>query len=187
MTQIRRSGITTRYRGVEYRSRLEAKWAWFFDSIGWRFEYEPFDAAGYIPDFVVLGDDPFLVEVKPAANLTDLAGPLDHARKRTLDQWSHDIIAVGVSPFLGTGTYWPQFTVLGLLDAAEDWGAGSHDEALWNECGKCGQQSFRAADGWFKSRICGHHDGDHYVNDPLDFRELEAKWRYASDRVKWRP
>jgi hypothetical protein len=31
--------IPTVYRGIEYRSRLEAKWAAFCDRIGWRHTY----------------------------------------------------------------------------------------------------------------------------------------------------
>src|SRR4051812_23407737 len=59
-------GIPTCYRGVQYRSRLEAKWAAFFDLLGWPYQYEPFDLDGWVPDFVLLGKDPVLVEVKPA-------------------------------------------------------------------------------------------------------------------------
>lgn len=70
------NAIPTKYAGVQFRSRLEARWAAFFDLVGWRWEYEPIDLAGYIPDFVVQRplmsydevpgfDEPFLVEVKP--------------------------------------------------------------------------------------------------------------------------
>lgn len=60
--------IPTRYAGVEFRSRLEARWAAFFDLAGWQWEYEPFDLEGWAPDFrLVLPDESeFLVEVKPA-------------------------------------------------------------------------------------------------------------------------
>lgn len=58
--------IATLYSGIEYRSRLEARWAAFFDEIGWRHTYEPFDGDGYIPDFLIHGTRPLLVEVKPA-------------------------------------------------------------------------------------------------------------------------
>jgi hypothetical protein len=57
--------IPTLYKGVQYRSRLEAKWAAFFDLLGWRFQYEPFDLEGWIPDFLILGHESVLVEVKP--------------------------------------------------------------------------------------------------------------------------
>lgn len=61
------AAIPTRYAGVQFRSRLEARWAAFFDQMRWRWRYEPFDTAGWIPDFV-LGEnlnDGLLVEVKP--------------------------------------------------------------------------------------------------------------------------
>jgi hypothetical protein len=49
--------IPTRYQGYHFRSRLEARWAVFFDTLGLRWEYEPegFDLGGvlYLPDFRV--------------------------------------------------------------------------------------------------------------------------------------
>lgn len=44
----------TKYNGVQYRSRLEARWAAFFDLIGWKHEYEPIDLPGWSPDFRVV-------------------------------------------------------------------------------------------------------------------------------------
>jgi hypothetical protein len=48
--------IETRYKGCRFRSRLEARWAVFFDSIGVEWQYEPegfegFDGSKYLPDF----------------------------------------------------------------------------------------------------------------------------------------
>lgn len=56
--------IATAYRQFEFRSRLEAKWAAFFDLCGWSWSYEPIDLCGWIPDFVI-GEWPTLVEIKP--------------------------------------------------------------------------------------------------------------------------
>ena len=56
--------IATKYRNFEFRSRLEAKYAVFFDLVGWRWSYEPPERAGWIPDFAI-GERPTLVEVKP--------------------------------------------------------------------------------------------------------------------------
>ncbi len=64
------------WRGVTYRSTLEARWAVFFDSAGLPYEYEPrtfFDreypsAGQYTPDFHVTGwsvGDGAWVEIKP--------------------------------------------------------------------------------------------------------------------------
>src|SRR5581483_11404076 len=46
--------IETKYRGYRFRSRLEARWAVFFDTAKIRWQYEPqgFDVGGtaYLPD-----------------------------------------------------------------------------------------------------------------------------------------
>lgn len=34
------TGIPTVYKGIEYRSMLEARWAAFFDRIGWEHTYD---------------------------------------------------------------------------------------------------------------------------------------------------
>lgn len=48
--------IETRYKGYRFRSRLEARWAVFFDTLSIKYEYEPegFDLGSiglYLPDF----------------------------------------------------------------------------------------------------------------------------------------
>jgi hypothetical protein len=47
--------LETFYKGYRFRSRLEARWAVFFDAlgIGWEYEPEAFDLGegGYLPDF----------------------------------------------------------------------------------------------------------------------------------------
>lgn len=53
----------TKYNGRLYRSRLEARWAVYFDLNDIDFEYEPFDLEGWSPDFLINGDT--VVEVKP--------------------------------------------------------------------------------------------------------------------------
>jgi hypothetical protein len=54
--------IETRYAGHRFRSRLEARWAVFFDTLGIRWEYEPqgyvLKGTAYLPDFTLhLPDD----------------------------------------------------------------------------------------------------------------------------------
>ena len=63
--------IETRYKGYRFRSRLEARWAVFFDHLGlrWQFEPEGFDLTErglgyYLPDFF-LPDLNYWIEVKP--------------------------------------------------------------------------------------------------------------------------
>jgi hypothetical protein len=67
--------IETRYAGYRFRSRLEARWAVFFDAMGLKWEYEPegFELPGgvrYLPDFRIAGD---WFEVKPERDSADKA------------------------------------------------------------------------------------------------------------------
>lgn len=62
--EFTKKAIETRYRSFLFRSRLEARWAAFFDLCNWRWGYEPPELPGWIPDFV-LGEHPLLVEVRP--------------------------------------------------------------------------------------------------------------------------
>ena len=75
----------TRYKGYHFRSRLEARWAVFFDHLDVRWEHEPegFDlpaGPSYLPDFL-LPDYEQWVEVKPVAGpneqLAQLCGATD--------------------------------------------------------------------------------------------------------------
>lgn len=60
--------IETSYKGYRFRSRLEARWAVFFDSLGiaWEYEKEGFVSNGkpYLPDFWLL-DYKAHLEIKP--------------------------------------------------------------------------------------------------------------------------
>jgi hypothetical protein len=59
--------IETRYAGVKYRSRAEARWAVFFAVAGIRVQYEPegyaLPSGAYLPDFLLTDQDVFF-EVK---------------------------------------------------------------------------------------------------------------------------
>jgi hypothetical protein len=59
--------IETKYNGYRFRSRLEARWAVFFDALGIRYEYEKegYDLEGtwYLPDFWFPEHDCF-IEIK---------------------------------------------------------------------------------------------------------------------------
>lgn len=60
--------IQTEYNGIKFRSRLEARWAVFFDTANIRYEYEPEgyeteEGQRYLPDFY-LPDFDLYVEVK---------------------------------------------------------------------------------------------------------------------------
>lgn len=65
MTTIQ--AIQTEYKGYRFRSRLEARWAVFFDTLGIKYEYEPqgfeLPAGNYLPDFWLPGINGY-IEIK---------------------------------------------------------------------------------------------------------------------------
>lgn len=68
MTAPTIKAIETRYAGCRFRSRLEARWAVLFDSLGYEWRYEPqgFDLGSgvwYLPDFYLPRIDRWL-EIK---------------------------------------------------------------------------------------------------------------------------
>jgi hypothetical protein len=79
--------IETRYNGMRFRSRAEARWAVFFEAAGIRFEYEAqgyvVDGRPYLPDFwlpdakvwmEVKGDDPTPEEIVLCEKLAKQGG-----------------------------------------------------------------------------------------------------------------
>jgi hypothetical protein len=67
--------IETVYRGYRFRSRLEARWAVFFDvlDIEWEYEKEGFDLGGgelYLPDFYLPNFDCY-IEIKPTDPISE--------------------------------------------------------------------------------------------------------------------
>ena len=64
--------INTQYKGYSFRSRLEARWAVFFDALNlnWQYEVEGYDlgvSGWYLPDFVVTSPQghKYIYEIKP--------------------------------------------------------------------------------------------------------------------------
>lgn len=87
--------IDTVYKGYKFRSRLEARWAVFFDEIGikWQYEVEGFalsDGRNYLPDFKITTINKITcwVEIKPLDDLGDgklQRFSLDHHEKYPTD------------------------------------------------------------------------------------------------------
>jgi hypothetical protein len=159
------AAIPTTYEGVRFRSRLEARWAAFFDALDIRWEYEPLDLDGYIPDFLLpsgvgLLRRVVLVEVKPIVqwpcpvydcnSCNDIPrDAYDEAvRKIAGSGWDGEAVLVGASPlhdkhgWLGWGRHvGATENVLGSL-----FDLPGHDRTLtqlWREAGNVVQ--WRAA------------------------------------------
>lgn len=204
-------GIETLYNGVRFRSRLEARWAAFFDALCWRWEYEPFDCAGYIPDFLLLIERPIVVDVKPIATGNEL-----RQRARVVFDLlpdHHPVIAVGVSRHIVGLEYTNSFGAM-LDEHPPKADTKSSSEAWISVCPKCAKWGIYNTDGAFApddddedpvpegkfSRVCGHF-AEHWYDPGLmgnrcrcaendhcshgNEARLDAAWARAIDEVRW--
>lgn len=103
--------LETHYAGYRFRSRLEARWALFFDTAGiaWEYERQGFklsDGTCYLPDFWLPGVN-LWVEVKGAA-------PTQAERMKAIllsVQDRHDAVIVVGPPGQHTERWYPEETV----------------------------------------------------------------------------
>lgn len=188
------------YRGNRFRSRLEARWASFFDLIEWPWTYEPLDGAGYVPDFLVTGHRSMLVEIKPAADTTQLMTQAWAKAEAGLSGlWPGDVLLLGATPLphLLTNRYgWdddkPCAGVLAEYHPAQtgsQWAtvpAQWHTaDARWITCRMCNAPAVIHAELSYRARPCGHYDGDGHLG-ALRSRRLEDWWALAGVSVQWK-
>jgi hypothetical protein len=138
--------IETKYKGYRFRSRLEARWAVFFDTLGieYRYEYEGFEmwtGTWYLPDFYlpeqgywieIKGTTPTALEREKASNFSlDLFGQaLDRrpAGDPTDDLFTEIMcICPGDIP-------WP-YPKVGTLSSYDS--AVEHFNLCWQQCPVC--------------------------------------------------
>jgi hypothetical protein len=189
-----RRGIPTIYNATRYRSRLEARWAAFFNLLNWDAHYEPFDLSGYIPDFVINGREqwshgdvrtsaivPILVEVKPITGPDD---PLfiDTQRKIKQSGWQGEALIVSY--------HFPQ------SHQTYGWTSAGQQHVGWMEdgCVATLQETLRcpARIGFchssqsFHDRISGYYPGGQTgVGGELE-EKFRSLWREAGNEVQWR-
>lgn len=130
--------IETQYNGYRFRSRLEARWAVFFDTFGAKYRYEDQgyqlpDGTRYLPDFIVEGR--LVVEVK-GVDRQLLVWPQgavwpEIEKARAFAQTKRNVIVCA-------GEIVPAMTVWSL-GMAEGEGV---TPARWSECPLCRSLSF---------------------------------------------
>ena len=85
--------IETRYKNYRFRSRLEARWAVFFDAMSELWDYEPEGFAvggGYLPDFWLPRFGVF-VEVKPGPEVPLASDAINKAEELA---WHHKPVVI---------------------------------------------------------------------------------------------
>jgi hypothetical protein len=145
--------IETTYANTLFRSRLEARWAVFFDELGvrWQYELDGFELPSgkrYLPDFF-LPDIGCWFEVKPAH-------VFDERWSEFADYNDHPLYVAAGMPS-ACHVFWP---LCGDVD---------HRFCICEACGKVGIQ-FEGQ--WW--RICGHQDSRRNDSPPSTSGEIDS-------------
>jgi len=184
----------TRYEGIQFRSRLEARWAKFFDLCGWAWEYEPFDMHGWIPDFVLRGTNSVLVEVKPfnPSNLEAFSEAIKKAETAWSKCWREfdvdHLLLLGSSPNFGRGEL-DDDSLGWLSESIFDYGDPTKQFSIWicrapiGVCLVTGKVDFCHEYGSFRGRMFGGYPGGHY---PEKSTIVAQNWAKACNLTQWR-
>ena len=180
ISEMAMPAIKTKYNFCQYRSRLEAHWAAFFDLLGWKFEYEPYDLNGWIPDFALIGGDEILVEVKPFFNFTDFDLDKIMAAIKNTDKNKKEILLLGGTVF--DGFY--------------------HDITLAPAIGWVGEYFYPGEKIYFNEAILNKYQGLYgffhssatrqdkmtlgNINTPPSRQEILGLWNTAKNKVMWK-
>lgn len=174
--------IETKYNGYTFRSRLEARWAAFFDILEWRWEYEPTEFDGWVPDFVLFGKKQnVFVEVKPVSSF-----PQHVADKIDLSGCQDEVLILGMT-----------FPIVNEYGEYLGWLRESYcyeDRLMWawdhaairfrqgiprNEWGFCHEtQSYRC-------RITGEYDGNSWGSCWTDSRTHRVYSDIELTKMAW--
>jgi hypothetical protein len=155
--------IETRYKGYRFRSRLEARWAVFFDAlrIEWEYEkegFEPPDAGYYLPDFwLPTFNGGMWAEVKPVR----LNDEEEHKARLLCNNTDREVwLCVGV----------PDTRVYRVLTPPSSWskdwpteyeGVPNADQA-WGENRMYTCPGYEDRDGFIRGE-CLNYLGQHYL------------------------
>ena len=200
--------IPTKYAGTQFRSRLEARWAAFFDLGKWRWEYEPSQELGWLPDFLLIGANHVVkVEVKliqwvgngraVIEQVANMAG-LDKVRRYIANQPSvrycqtctakhtQDILVLGSYPHFPDQIHIVSSAMLGVF-LREQWGQA--DIAYFGAGNALRNLDFYAANGSYEYRMGGEGgawSGRGHL-PPCDDQITVPKLRCAAGNiVQWR-
>jgi hypothetical protein len=179
------AGVPTMFNGTRYRSRLEARWAAFFDLLKWDAHYEPFDLDGYIPDFVINGrstwgiEEQIFVEVKPVMGMADSMFELAATKMRAAvpDHKECLIVSYHLPRMVGiAGPGW-------LFEVKDTGGESAWGPAVFTADRETGRIGFAHSFGSHVDRITGFYNGDRGLG-AVGVNDL---WREAGNVVQWRP
>jgi len=192
--------------GIQFRSKIEARWYLFMKNLGWNIEYEPEveGIVGWIPDFLILGNGEFgtnkvLVEVKPFQTLSDFESDyasetikkIENSVKNTLGDYDA-VLLVGSSLNLKIAECGDGHTFVGgkiirncnekenhNIKFREDYFAYTDRPGGKFKIGVCDEIN------WYHDVINNDHDGG-YGLDKNNFDFIYKCWNEAGTQLQWK-
>lgn len=142
--------IETYYKGYRFRSRSEARWAVFFDTLGIKYIYEPEgyvfeDGTHYLPDFYLPNSNSFF-EVKGITLTAEEKNKINNLIRRSKKNF---VIGYSDMSFQATSLYEDETYILDFKE-----------ESWLVQCYACKEYQFIGSSGSWQCRGCKYYDGD---------------------------
>jgi len=147
MIRNKNKGIPTEYKGITFRSRFEARVAYWLDDEKIKWEYEP--KSFILKTGVMLWPDFYLPELK---TWLEVKGNETASNRTNLSNFAKEFKTevVLIEP---SGGKWFSGTDKSISASAQNLYLGG--------CKKCGKGFFCGSEGLYHCRSCGFYDGDH--------------------------
>ena len=195
------------YEGIQFRSKLEARWYIFMKKLGWNVVYEPEIEGinGWIPDFLIIGKDRnILVDVKPINRIDDWSKHPDC--KKILNSGIEELCCKDRSYELlivGSNLQLDGKSEMGIGYSA-GWISDSNEKPIFDKLGEVifisplidenGKHKigYMSNEGDWHCRITGvqgkyyiwRHEEDYYVQEI--FKYIDTCWNEAWTELRWK-
>ena len=172
--------IETYYNGYRFRSRIEARWAVFFDKMGIEYQYEPegfdFGEVYYLPDFY-LPKQKLWIEIKAEEPNSD-----ELRKARLLKSHVSDGVEVGILYGEPWVTQDPELSfaieeVHYCLMLIESWMGGDDANCLFSECRRC-------REFLFQETITSHCENSKFANGYIGYGCCDRMGLACTDKLK---
>lgn len=174
----------TTYKGINMRSRLEARWAAMFDMLGWSWEYEPEIGQAYIPDFLLHGKDGVrvYVEIKPEGIWNAERGDIIKKASWCIENYEFIVLT---DEFRPCGLNCEPLAAFGYSPFPDETGLCIEYIRLFR-LDECGWDIAHSWGSW-QGRLTGFYDGDYMERGLTSLDDVRDLWQKAGNAIQWQP
>jgi len=149
--------IETIYNGYRFRSRLEARWAVFFDALGVPYEYEPeglcINGINYLPDF-------YLPDCKQFFEVKGIMSDEDKEKINALINAGYSVtVGYNNGEFIACDYWEDVWDPSQYMEDHKTFFEQTEGESLLCRCPHCGKYWFMGSMGIWTCQCCGTYCG----------------------------